>query len=127
MEKISLLVDTDIFIDYFNTGLFSNILENKSFAIYYSVVSEKELLSKRGLKNSEKEAILYTLKEYRKICLDDAITLRYSELRKQYPSTDKEDALIAATALVKKLPLITRNYRHYRKIKGLLLVKGRNV
>ena len=54
MEKISLLVDTDIFIDYFNTGRFSNILENDLFLIYYSVVTEKELLSKKGLNSSEK-------------------------------------------------------------------------
>ncbi|MBI5402158.1 MAG: PIN domain-containing protein [Ignavibacteriae bacterium] len=124
MEKISLLVDTDIFIDYFNTGLFSNILENKNLIIYYSVVSEKELLSKRSLRNSEKEAIIYTLKNYRKIYLNEGIALKYSELRKQYPSIDKEDTLIAATALVKNLPLLTRNYRHYRKIKGLILVRN---
>ena len=33
----------------------------------------------------------------------------------------KEDALIAATALHKKLPLLIRNWKHYRKIKGLVL------
>jgi predicted nucleic acid-binding protein len=33
----------------------------------------------------------------------------------------KEDALIAATALQKKLPLLTRNWKHYRRIKGLVL------
>lgn len=121
MEKIGLLVDTDIFIDYFNTGLFSSILENKGFTIYYSVISEKELLSKKGLKDAEKDAIIYTLKKYRRIRLDHNITQKYSDLRRLYPSIDKEDALIAATALVKKLPLVTRNYRHYKKIKGLVL------
>lgn len=124
MEKISLLVDTDILIDYFNAGLFSNILEDESFIIYYSVVSEKELLSKKGLKDSEKEAIILTLKRCRKIHLDQAITLKYSDLRKLYQSIDKEDALIAATAIVKKLPLMTRNHKHYRKIKELVLIKG---
>jgi predicted nucleic acid-binding protein len=31
------------------------------------------------------------------------------------------DALIAATSLVHQLPLVTKNQRHYRFIKGLLL------
>ena len=33
---------------------------------------------------------------------------RYSDLRRLHPSLDKGDALIAATALVKRLPLMTR-------------------
>ncbi|GBE40323.1 PIN domain protein [bacterium BMS3Bbin09] len=125
MEKISLLVDTDIFIDYFNAGRFSNILENDLFVIYFSVVTEKELLSKKGLKSSEKEAILYTLKNYRRIRINDSIALKYSELRKMYPALDKEDLLIAATALTRKLPVMTRNYKHYKKIKELSLFTGK--
>jgi predicted nucleic acid-binding protein len=121
VEKINLLIDTDIFIDYFNTGRFANILENNSFRIYYSVVTEKELLSKKGLKAIEKEAILLTLKNYRRIRIDNEIAARYSELRRSYPSIDKEDTLIAATAITKKLPLVTRNYRHYKGIRGLVL------
>ena len=125
MEKINLLIDTDVFIDYFNTGRFSTILENDSFVVYYSIVTEKELLSKRGLKASEKEAILYALKSYRRIKIDNVIALKYSELKQLYPSLDREDILIAATAIIKNLPLVTRNYKHYRKIKGLILFTGR--
>ncbi len=124
MEKISLLVDTDIFIDYFNTGKFSSILENNLFVIYYSVVTEKELLAKKGLKTSEKDAILHVLKDYRQIRIDNSIASKYSELTQSYPSLDKEDVLIAASALIKKLPLVTRNYKHYRKIEGLILFTG---
>ncbi len=122
MAKINILVDTDILIDYFNEGLFSNILENKRFNIYYSAITRKELLSKTGLKTSDREAILYTLKGYRKVRLNERITRKYSEIRKQYPHIDKEDALIAATALLKGLPLMTRNLKHFKKIKGLLLI-----
>jgi hypothetical protein len=94
MEKINLLVDTDVFIDYFNTGRFSNILENDLFIIYYSIVTEKELLSKRGLKSSEKEAILFTMRNFRRIRINDRITFKYSELRKIHPSLDKEELLL---------------------------------
>ena len=121
MAKIRLLIDTDIFIDYFNHGFFEEILENKEFDIYYSAVTKKELLSKQGLKNSEKQAILYILKEHKIINLTADIANRYSGLLDEYPEMEKEDALIAATALQKRLPLLTRNWKHYRKIKGLVL------
>ena len=121
MAKIKLLIDTDIFIDYFNHGFFEEILENKEFDIYYSAVTKKELLSKQGLKNSEKQAILYILKEHKIINLTADIANRYSGLLDEYPEMEKEDALIAATALQKRLPLLTRNWKHYRKIKRLVL------
>lgn len=121
MAKIRLLIDTDIFIDYFNHGFFEEILENEEFDIYYSAVTKKELLSKQGLKNSGKQAILYILKEHKIINLTADIANRYSGLLDEYPEMEKEDALIAATALQKRLPLLTRNWKHYRKIKGLVL------
>lgn len=121
MAKIRLLIDTDIFIDYFNHGFFEEILENEEFDIYYSAVTKKELLSKQGLKNSEKQAILYILKEHKIINLTADIANRYSGLLEEYPEMEKEDALIAATALQKRLPLLTRNWKHYRKIKRLVL------
>ena len=124
MAKISILVDTDIFIDYFNTGLFSNILENDEFIIYYSMVTKKELISKKGLKTSERIAVLHTLKNYRLINIDSTIAAKYSSLRKKYPNLDKEDILIASTALVKRLPLLTRNWKHYKNIEGLVLFIG---
>ncbi|MBI4680132.1 MAG: hypothetical protein HY753_02680 [Nitrospirae bacterium] len=65
------------------------------------------MLSERGLKSSEKEAIPYTLKNYRHIKIDNAVALRYPELRELYPRLDKEDILIAATEVLKHLPLVT--------------------
>jgi len=123
MAKIGLLADTDIFIDYFNKGLFAVILEDKRFNIYYSVITRKELLSKKGLKTSEKEAIMFTLRKYREIRLDNRIIIKYSMLRSNYKNIDKEDAIIAATALVKGLLLLTRNYKHFKVIEGLKLIR----
>ena len=121
MAKIKLLIDTDIFIDYFNHGFFEEILENKEFKIYYSVITKKELLVKQGLKDSGKQAILYVLRKHKIINITSDIADRYSALLNEYPEMTKEDALIAATALHKRLPLLTRNWKHYRKIKGLVL------
>lgn len=124
MAKIKLLIDTDVFIDYLKIGSFDILFESRDFDIHYSVVTEKELLSKPGLKETERQAILLTLKRYRIIPLNDRIADRYSDLRRQYPRLEKEDALIAATALVRKLPLVTRNWKHYKGIDGLTLFKG---
>ncbi len=124
MAKVRFLIDTDVFIDYLNTGFLRAIFESKDFEIYYSVVTRKELLSKRGLKEAERQAILFTLKQHRIIPLNNRITTRYSELRRKYPFLEKEDALIAATALVRSLPLLTRNWKHYKAIEGLILFRG---
>jgi predicted nucleic acid-binding protein len=123
VAKVRFLIDTDIIIDYLNTGFLRAIFESKDFEIYYSVVTRKELLSKRGLKEAERQAILFTLKQHRIIPLNNRITAMYSELRRKYPFLEKEDALIASTALVRRLPLVTRNWKHYKAIEGLVLFK----
>src|SRR4030065_2047581 len=123
MAKIGILADTDVFIDYFNKGLFAIILEDKRFNIYYSVITRKELLSKKGLKTSEKEAIMFTLRKYREIRLDNRIITKYSLHKSTYKNIDKEDAIIAATAIVKGLLLLTRNYKHFKGIEGLKLLR----
>ena len=121
MGKVSVLVDTDIYIDYFNTGRFNALFNSKRFTLYYSVITKKELLAKLGLRDSEREAILAELSACRLIPLSDAITARYSDLRRRLPALSKGDALIAATALVKRLPLVTRNKRHFRTVTQLVL------
>jgi len=121
MAKISVLVDTDIFIDYFNASRFHALFDSTRFTVYYSIVTKKELLTKSGLRDAERESILAELNRCRLIPLSDSIAARYSDLRHHFPSLDKGDALIAATALVKRLPLMTRNTRHFRMVTGLTL------
>lgn len=121
MAKISLLLDTDIFIDYFNTGRFHALFDSNRFTVYYSTITKKELLTKPGLRDNERAAILAELAQCRLITLSDSITTQYSDLRRRHPSLEKGDALIAATALAKHLPLMTRNKRHFRIVSGLIL------
>ena len=120
-KKINILIDTDIFIDYFNHQLFREFFESGRFQVYYSVVTKKELLAKEGLTSNEIKEIKSFLKRNRLISLNSSITEKYSELRKLCPQVEKEDCLIAATAIVKKIPLATRNYKHFRFFKELLL------
>lgn len=122
MVKVPLLVDTDVFIDYFNTGRLSRLFDSARYTVDYSVVTKKELLSKPGLGEPERRAILAELGRFRLVRLTEPIAVRYSELRARHPSLQKEDALSAATALVKRLPLVTGNRKHFRMIAGLVLV-----
>ena len=108
-------------IDYFNSGRFSPLFDSSRFTLYYSIITKKELLAKSGLRDSERESILTELRRCRLIMLSDSITARYTELRRRHPSLEKGDALIAATALVKRLPLLTRNRRHFQVIPDLVL------
>jgi len=125
VAKVKLLVDTDVLIDFLNSGFLSSILESDGFEIYYSVVTKKELLAKRGLRDRERRAIALTLERFRVVPLNQWITNRYAKLRREHPALEKEDALIAATAITRKLPLLTRNWKHYRSIEGLTLFAQR--
>jgi len=122
MGKIKFLADTDVLIDFLNTGAFSFVLENREVEVYYSSVTRKELLTKPGLSESERKAIIHTLADFRLIPVDGRVAAAYSVLRKTHKRMEKEDALIAATAISRKIPIFTRNRRYYRGIRGLSLL-----
>ncbi len=120
-KKLNLLVDTDVIIDHLNHQLYREIFTAKSIQVYYSVVTRKELLSKEGLKDSETKEIEKFLKQFRMISLDQHILKKYSDLRNEFSQTKKEDCLIAASAIVKKISLATRNRKHFQIFPDLSL------
>ena len=122
MGENQFLVDTDILIAYLNRRSYRSYLGNPLNRIYYSAVTKKELLSKPGLKASERQAILDLLRRLRLVRIDQTVAHEYSRLRAHYSSLAKGDALIAASALVRKMPLLTQNLRHFRGVQGLVLL-----
>jgi predicted nucleic acid-binding protein len=54
-----------------------------------------------------------------------SISILLKDGERSAPGLEREDALIAATALDKRLPLLTRNWRHFRRVPGLTLYSGR--
>ena len=124
MAKIKLLIDTDILIDSVK-GIRAarDLFRTKEIELFCSVLSKKELLSKGGLRESERKRIMSLLSKIKVLRIDNDISKKYLSLVKKYG--EKPDALvdyiIAATAWSKRLPLLTRNKKHFAYIQEITL------
>ena len=90
MARVGILVDTDILIDYFNTGQHAAVLDDPRNRLYYSVVTRKELLTKPGLKDSERQVRLMRAGETplfvepsRILACEEGLNPRYVNLGRQ--------------------------------------------
>jgi predicted nucleic acid-binding protein len=124
MAKIKLLIDTDIFIDALKEiKPARELFRSKEIILYCSIFTKKELLTKKGLKNSEKQKIIGMLSKIRVLRIDEDIHKKYFLLIKKYG--EKPDLLIdniiAATAWSKNLPLLTRNRKYFEHIGEITL------
>jgi len=107
VARIKLLIDTDIFIDYLKgMPLAKAVFRSRDIDIYCSILTKKELLSKTGLKDSERKKIISILRDLKTISIDPDISLKYSDLLANYHDNRLQppDAIIAATAWSKNLP-----------------------
>lgn len=127
MAKIKLLIDTDIIIDFLKGIKTSkDLFRSNKFDFYCSIQSKKELLSKIGLKDSERKRIATVLSKIKVLKIDNDISGKFSLLVEKY-GDDPEliaDYVIAATAWAKKLPVLTRNRKHFERIKEVALSPG---
>jgi predicted nucleic acid-binding protein len=92
--------------------------------IYYSKQTRKELLHP-FLSGRERRRLIRLLKRFRQINPDEKIAAAFSDLLEQYAylRAHLSDALIAATARVKNLALVTGNARHFGPIKEIKVIK----
>ncbi|NBC84509.1 MAG: PIN domain-containing protein [Bacteroidetes bacterium] len=112
------LIDTNVLIEYIG-----NLLPEKSYSFIsgiidqqftISVINKIEVLGHNTAGKDIEDFIgLADIIE-----LTEEITNKTIELRKQY-KTKLPDAIIAATALVNELTIITRNTKDFEKIEGL--------
>jgi tRNA(fMet)-specific endonuclease VapC len=124
-----MVVDTGVFIEYLRASNKSktsliNLPDNSE--IYISSVSLYELYM--GAISPEKWRDVQTLTEdipvlsFTKIVSEKAGGI-YHELRKQNQLIEFRDIFIAATALVHDMPVLTRNKKHFKRIKGIECVE----
>lgn len=124
MERVNYLLDTDILIDWLQGKPWArSLILNSDVRVYCSSVSRKELLSKQGLSDSERQRIARLLQLVRVLQVDPVIAAAASELLSQYADSPLRiaDALVAATAWTKGMALVTRNRKHYEFIREIRL------
>ena len=115
------LVDTGIFIAWVRGEKAARaFFRHPPGRIYYSKQTRKELL-RPHISSSELRKLKRFLSRFRIINPDDAIAQVFSELLTKHPylKSHLPDALIAATALVKNMTLVTTNPRHFTPIKEI--------
>jgi predicted nucleic acid-binding protein len=121
------LLDTNIAI-YFRAGklpedaknFVQNVLEFSDCGL--SVISKMEILGWNFVDEDEEKQTIDFINDLSLHRLTDDIVDKTIELRKKMPKTRLPDAIIASTALVNKLTLISRDVAGFSKIKGLQLV-----
>lgn len=123
---VAALVDTDVLIDYLRgvPQAVEVVLSIDTLAV--SVVTVAELYA--GLKSGksgakEKADIAKLLAQCEVLPVDAAIARDAGLLKKQFfasHAVELPDALIAATALLHQLPLLTLNVKHYPMLRTLV-------
>ena len=104
MNGINFLADTNALIYLLNGNSCMNLYLQKTLA--FSVISEMELLSYSGITETEENCIKSLLNDCEEISLTSEIKNKTIELRKKY-KIKLPDAIVAASAIIKKIPLIT--------------------
>ena len=104
MNGINFVADTNALIYLLNGNTCMTPYLDKNLS--YSVISEMELLSYSGITESEENSIKSLLKECEEVALSAEIKEKTIEIRKKY-KTKIPDAIVAASAIVSGLPLIT--------------------
>jgi predicted nucleic acid-binding protein len=118
------LADTGVFILWYRGESKAKLFfRNPNIEIYYSRVTRKELL-RSPIRDAERRRMVLMLGSLRQVNPDARVTDTYTELLNRYPNLRHHlaDALIAATAWTKNLPLVTTNVRHFRSIKEIEVI-----
>ena len=114
MATVELLVDTDVLIDHLR-GL--RRLSAAGRAVGVSVVTRYELFAGRD----EPGRLRRFLSPMIELPIDAAIA-ELAGLTRRETGLATPDALIAATALTHRIPLMTRNRRHFERVAELRVV-----
>jgi tRNA(fMet)-specific endonuclease VapC len=126
---MSHLLDTDIYSAYLrgNKQVLSRFLQHSS-GLYISIVSLAELYSWVYMADNpakREEGLHSMLSDVSVLQLDDNIARKCGEIRallqRQGAIVPTLDILIAATALVNDLIVVTHNQRHFRVVPDLRL------
>jgi predicted nucleic acid-binding protein len=121
------MIDTDILIDVarsVDAAINRLNAEAQTATLVISTITQMELLV--GCRNkTELQNLQQFLQRYQRIKLDETVSDRAMQLLEDYYLSHGlliPDALIAATALVQDIPLLSKNQRDFRFIQKLNLL-----
>lgn len=119
------LIDTNVAIEYFGETLPNNALTfidkiiDGSF--YFSIINKIELLCFPNITDIERQNFLEFITAAHVLELDDEIVNSTIDIRRAN-KIKLPDAIIAASALVNELILVTRNTKDFDKIQGMKII-----
>lgn len=127
------LLDSDVLINYLRRDLnayrLMKMIEEGRMMGHFSVIVETELYS--GIRDAkEREAVEDVLALMKRITIHKRIAILAGEYRSKYfrsHSLETPDALIAASAKLNGLTLVTENKRHFEMIEGLKVVSTADI
>lgn len=128
VEAPKIVVDTDIIIDYLKKRQPGAELLKKAYLKYrlhVTSITVYELMF--GVQKSEKMGLISRLlRHVIVIPFDEAAAKKAASLHYSLTSKGQDigikDAFIAAMCEIHKLPLLTRNVRHFSRVPGLKLL-----
>ena len=120
----NLLIDTDILIDYLKARDEAvTFLESQLQPLYISTITVAELYA--GVRDGKEKVILDDFIEaFIVVPITVDIAIKGGLIRRDYGKSygvGLADSMIASTAEIKKVSLVTLNQRHYPMIKNLLV------
>lgn len=121
----NLLVDTNVLIDYSKgqSQLLEEYLAAKEWRLAVNPVIVAEFVNDRQLTTIEKrQKAKEFINLFGHVDLSKAMGFRAGKLIRSRQADYLGDSLVAAACLVEKMPLLTRNQKHFKKIKGLKLL-----
>jgi len=127
--NMSYALDTNSILYYLKkhknlSDFFISIIQG-SEPVSLSVVNKIELLSYSGLQEEDEKQIKEFIQDFKMRELDDEIVDKTIEVRKKY-KLKLPDAIIAATAMINNLILVTHNKKDFKEIRGLKIIDPLN-
>lgn len=129
MDDRRVLIDTSIFIDYFRkenkkkTKLY--FLTQEGYELTTSSICYFEYMA--GSKNQEFDKLLFDNIEVIPFDKNQAFvaSTMFKDLKKKNSIIEFRDILISSCAIAYNIPLVTLNFKHFKRIEGLLLFESK--
>jgi predicted nucleic acid-binding protein len=107
-----LVVDTDVFVDHLRGAAALKAGRNR---IFYSIVTRCELFSGRA---PQEEPVRHLLSAFSELVVDRSVAESAGRIRRE-SGIPLPDAIIAASAIEFDMAVVSRNRRHFERVRGL--------